>query len=199
MKITILDPAMCCSNGVCGSDIDDALVETAAHVKWLKSLGVEVSRLNISNDAEAFKSYPEAMKKLKNEGMNSLPYVLMNGQILISGRYPDKQEWQSLLTQFQEKTNQASEISSDTEFTEKKVETLIAIGSAMAASCPNCLDRHTEDAKSLGIDLQHIVMAMNVGNKAKATASQNIIQQANSLIKEMQPAGSGNCSGSGCC
>lgn len=199
MKITILDPAMCCSTGVCGSDVDDSLVETAAHVKWLKSLGIEVSRHNISNDAEAFKSYPEAMKELKTEGMDSLPYILMNDQILISGRYPDKQEWQSLLEQFQEKTNQATEISTGDAFTEKKVETLIAIGSAMAASCPTCLDRYTEDAKSLGIDLQHIVMAMNVGNQVKATVSQNMVQQANGLIQEMQPAGSGNCSGNGCC
>ena len=54
MKITILDPAMCCSTGVCGVDVDDKLVTTAANVKWLKSLGHDVQRHNISNDVASF-------------------------------------------------------------------------------------------------------------------------------------------------
>ena len=44
MKITILDPAMCCSTGVCGVDVDEKLVLTAANVKWLKSMGYDVQR-----------------------------------------------------------------------------------------------------------------------------------------------------------
>ena len=90
MKITILDPAMCCNTGVCGSDVDDALVQTAAHVKWLKSLGHEVNRHSISNDALAFKNYPSAIDKLQKEGINSLPYILVNDQIVMSGVYPIK-------------------------------------------------------------------------------------------------------------
>lgn len=98
MKITILDPALCCSTGVCGPDVDDSLVHTAANVKWLKSLGVEVARHNVSNDGEAFQQYPEAIEKLKMDGLNSLPYILKDGKIVMSGRYPEKSEWESLLT-----------------------------------------------------------------------------------------------------
>lgn len=97
MKITILDPALCCSTGVCGPDVDDSLVKTAANVKWLKSTGVEVTRHNVSNDGEAFKQYPEAIEKLKMDGLNSLPYILKDGKIVLSGRYPDEQEWENLL------------------------------------------------------------------------------------------------------
>lgn len=97
MKITILDPALCCSTGVCGPDVDDSLVQTAANVKWLKSMGVEVARHNVSNDGEAFKQYPEAIDKLKMEGLNSLPYILKNGSMVMSGRYPEKSEWETLL------------------------------------------------------------------------------------------------------
>ena len=97
MKITILDPALCCSTGVCGPEVDDSLVQTAANVKWLKSLGVEIDRHNISNDGEAFKKYPEAVEKLKMDGLNSLPFILKNGKIIISGRYPEKVEWETLL------------------------------------------------------------------------------------------------------
>lgn len=95
MKITILDPSMCCSTGVCGPDVDDNLIQTAANAKWLKSLGHEVHRHNISNDAEAFKNYPEAIKKLQKEGTNSLPYILINDQLVMSGVYPTKAEWET--------------------------------------------------------------------------------------------------------
>ncbi len=65
MKFTILDPALCCSTGVCGPDLDDTLIETAANVKWLQSKGVDITRYNVSNDGEAFQQHPEAIEKLK--------------------------------------------------------------------------------------------------------------------------------------
>ena len=86
MKITILDPALCCSTGVCGEDVDDALVQTAANVKWLKSLGYEVNRHNISNDGAAFKDYPAAIEKLQKEGVDSLPYILIDDAIVLTGK-----------------------------------------------------------------------------------------------------------------
>ena len=94
MKITILDPAMCCSTGVCGEEVDDTLVETAAHVKWLKSLDHEVNRHNISNDAAAFKNYPLAIEKLQKEGVDSLPYIFVNDQLVMAGAYPVKAQWE---------------------------------------------------------------------------------------------------------
>lgn len=94
MKITLLEPAMCCSTGLCGEDVDDVLVATAANIKWLKSLGHEVNRLNISNDGEAFMNYPQAIEKLKSEGMDSLPYVLIDDRMVISGVYPTKAQWE---------------------------------------------------------------------------------------------------------
>jgi len=97
MTITILDPALCCSTGVCGPDVNDSLLQTAANVKWLKSMGVVVLRHGISNDGEAFYHYPEAIEKLKSDGLYSLPYILRNGKIVMQGRYPDKAEWEQLL------------------------------------------------------------------------------------------------------
>ena len=99
MKITILDPAMCCSTGVCGEEVDDALVQTAANVKWLQELGHEVNRHNVSNDGAAFKNYPLAIEKLQKEGLNSLPYILINDQIAMSGTYPVKSQWKKWIGQ----------------------------------------------------------------------------------------------------
>ena len=42
--LTVFDPAMCCSTGVCGSDVDQVLVDFSADVQWLKERGVQVER-----------------------------------------------------------------------------------------------------------------------------------------------------------
>ncbi len=110
MKITIFDPAMCCSTGVCGTDVDDVLVQTAANVKWLKATGHEVDRHGIANDAAAFKNYPEAIAKLQKEGTDSLPYIFIDNRLVMSGRYPEKAEWESLLSAGAEKPRKMVEL-----------------------------------------------------------------------------------------
>lgn len=44
--LTVFDPAMCCSTGVCGSDVDQVLVDFSADVLWLK--GDVAYRLNVT-------------------------------------------------------------------------------------------------------------------------------------------------------
>lgn len=114
MKITILDPAMCCSTGVCGTEVDDNLVQTAANVKWLKSLGFDVQRHNISNDAIAFKNYPEAVIKLQKEGTNSLPYIFIDDKFVMSGHYPEKSDWETWIRKEEEKGASMIELASTT-------------------------------------------------------------------------------------
>jgi len=97
IKITILDPAMCCSTGVCGVDVDEKLITTAANIKWLKSLGYDVQRHSISNDVAAFKNLPKAIEKLQKEGTNSLPYIFINGKLVMDGQYPERSDWESLI------------------------------------------------------------------------------------------------------
>lgn len=108
MKITILDPPMCCSTGLCGEDVNDTLVQTAAHVKWLKELGHEVNRHSISHDAAAFLQYPAAMEKLQKEGLDSLPYILINDQIVMSRAYPEKSQWEKWIGQSVKEINPTS-------------------------------------------------------------------------------------------
>lgn len=195
MKITILDPAMCCSTGVCGEDIDDALVQTAANVKWLKSLGYEVNRHNISNDGAAFKNYPTAVEKLQKEGMDSLPYILVDDQIVMVGSYPTKKEWmQFLANEISEEQSPKSQIKDVS-----KINILIAVGSAIAASNEKALKQSINEAKTAEISVEEIANAMNIGNGCKIDLSNELIQTANSLLNEMQPATSSCCSGSSCC
>ncbi|MDZ7756834.1 arsenic metallochaperone ArsD family protein [Rhodohalobacter sp.] len=53
--LEVYDPAMCCSTGVCGPDVDDEIVDFANDVKWLKTQGVEVKRYNLGQEPEQFK------------------------------------------------------------------------------------------------------------------------------------------------
>ena len=40
-KIEIFDPALCCSTGVCGTEVDQALVTFAADFDWAKDVVAE--------------------------------------------------------------------------------------------------------------------------------------------------------------
>lgn len=195
MKITILDPAMCCSTGVCGEDVDDALVATAANVKWLKSLRYEVNRHNISNDGAVFKDYPQAVDKLKKEGVDSLPYILVNDQIVMAGSYPTKSEWMQFLgNETSEAQNPKTEVDDTT-----KINLLISIGSAIAASNEKALKHFVDEAKTANISIEEIANALNIGNNLRTEVSQTVVQTANALLSKIQPATSSCCSGSSCC
>jgi len=49
----VFDPAICCSTGVCGPDVDTKLVQFAADLNGLKSEGVIVQRHNLSQNPAA--------------------------------------------------------------------------------------------------------------------------------------------------
>ena len=51
----------------------------------------------------AFKNFPKAIEKLKKEGSNSLPYILINDELVMQGQYPEKTEWESLIQSVDDK------------------------------------------------------------------------------------------------
>ena len=53
-KIQIFDPALCCSSGVCGSDVDQKFVYFSADVQWAKQQGLSIERLNFAQQPMAF-------------------------------------------------------------------------------------------------------------------------------------------------
>lgn len=93
MKGTLLriyDPAMCCSTGVCGPDVDAALVRFAADVEWLKRQGVAVERYNLAQEPGAFVGNPVVRRALQEGGNGCLPLVLWGEAAVASGAYPDR-------------------------------------------------------------------------------------------------------------
>ena len=95
--LQVFDPAMCCSTGVCGPDVDTKLVQFAADLDWLKSQGVIVQRHNLSQNPAAFVENEPVKTALTERGEAALPVILLNGKIAVTGRYPERNEWVTLL------------------------------------------------------------------------------------------------------
>lgn len=95
--LKVYDPAMCCSTGVCGTNIDSALVEFAGAVKTAAEHGVAVERFNLAQQPQAFAQNPQVKKHLAELGHSKLPFIYIDDQLKLSGRYPSAKELLSLL------------------------------------------------------------------------------------------------------
>jgi len=87
-KLSVYDPPMCCSTGVCGPDADDRLAKFAAALDWAKRNGAEVERYNLGHQPGAFAGNPMVKGLLDTDGMACLPLVLLDGKIMAKGDYP---------------------------------------------------------------------------------------------------------------
>lgn len=91
-KIQVFDPAMCCSSGVCGTEIDSSLVSFAGFLDQMKSRGVDVERYNLAQQPLAFVQNAEVKAFLESDGADALPLIFVNGERVLAGRYPDANE-----------------------------------------------------------------------------------------------------------
>lgn len=85
-KLEVFDPAMCCSTGVCGVDVDPVLVQFAADLQWVAEQGVEVKRHNLGQEPQAFAANPAVIKEME-AGMERLPILVVDGAIVATGVY----------------------------------------------------------------------------------------------------------------
>ncbi|MEI6196357.1 MAG: arsenite efflux transporter metallochaperone ArsD [Verrucomicrobiota bacterium] len=85
--IQVYEPPMCCSTGLCGNDIDPALVSFAAMLTQLGQQGVKVERYNLGQQPMAFVQNPTVKALLDQEGVAVLPVILLDGAVHLKGRY----------------------------------------------------------------------------------------------------------------
>ncbi len=90
--IRVYDPSMCCNTGVCGTDVEQRLVDFAADVRWAQDRGADVERMNLAQQPTAFAENPKVRAFLEEQGEGGLPLILVDGETVISGRYPDRAE-----------------------------------------------------------------------------------------------------------
>jgi hypothetical protein len=85
--IQVYDPPMCCSTGLCGTEIDPALVSFAALLTQWSQKGVKVERYNLAQQPMAFVQNPTVKALLDSEGVAALPLIFVDGQLRLKGRY----------------------------------------------------------------------------------------------------------------
>jgi len=91
-KLQIFDPALCCNTGVCGTEVDQVLVDFSADIDWLRRAGGQAERFNLAQQPMAFVENAIAKAFLERSGADALPLVLVDGEIALAGRYPSRKE-----------------------------------------------------------------------------------------------------------
>ena len=89
-KVQVFDPALCCSSGVCGTDVDQALVIFSADVDWAKQKGLQIERFNLAQQPMAFAENAAVKGMLERSGEAALPITLVDGEVAFAGRYPTR-------------------------------------------------------------------------------------------------------------
>jgi hypothetical protein len=90
--IQVYDPPMCCSTGICGTDINPDLVNFAAMLAQLGTHGLKVERFNLGQQPMAFVENSAVKALLDKEGADALPLIFLDGEVYLKGRYPTAAE-----------------------------------------------------------------------------------------------------------
>ena len=91
-KMEIYDKPMCCSTGICGPEVDPVLPRFAADLDWLKSTGHVIERYNLAQQPAAFAESVTVREVLAAEGVDSLPLVIVDGQVVSRASYPSREQ-----------------------------------------------------------------------------------------------------------
>jgi len=91
-KLQVFDPALCCSTGVCETEVDQALVDFSADVDWLNHAGGQIERFNLAQQPIAFADNAVVKGFLERSGAEGLPLILLDDEIAMTGRYPTRKE-----------------------------------------------------------------------------------------------------------
>lgn len=90
--IDVYEPALCCNTGVCGPDVDQALVEFTADLQHLADRGAQIARHNLANDPHAFAQSDTVSAFLKVAGSDGLPLTTVDGVTVMTGAYPSREQ-----------------------------------------------------------------------------------------------------------
>lgn len=96
-KMSIYEPAMCCPTGLCGVGVNPELLRVSTVLNTLKRNGIAVQRFNLTSAPQEFVSNKAINEFINVNGVDELPAVVVEGEIVITGRYPTNQEFAKLL------------------------------------------------------------------------------------------------------
>jgi AhpD family alkylhydroperoxidase len=171
--IQVFDPAMCCSTGVCGPNVNSALPRFAADLEWLKEQGVEIHRHNLAQEPRAFAENDVVKNALRKDGDKCLPLILVDGDLVAQGIYPSREELAVLVGL---PSGPGSSLYSSA------VEELVAIGAAIGAGCEPCFTHHFREARKAGVGRAEIASAVATARKVKEAAAGEILKLAGRFL-----------------
>ena len=90
--LQIFDKPLCCLSGVCGPDVDPALVTFSADLQWLERQGVQVQRINPAHQPTLFAASELVREELKRHGGECLPLVVVNDTVVSRGVFPTRNQ-----------------------------------------------------------------------------------------------------------
>ena len=90
--IEVFEPALCCATGVCGEDVDQALVTFSADMDYVRSRGGDIARYNLASEPQEFAANGAVKAFLQVSGSAGLPLILVDGVTAMTGRYPDRDQ-----------------------------------------------------------------------------------------------------------
>ncbi len=96
-KIKIFEPAMCCPTGLCGVGVDPELLRISTVLDTLKKQGTAIDRFNLNSAPAEFITDQTINTYINEKGPEGLPAVMVDGVIVITGRYPTNEEFVKLL------------------------------------------------------------------------------------------------------
>ena len=170
-KLQVFDPALCCSTGVCGVDVDQALVGFSADVDWAKQNGAQIERFNLAQQPLAFAENATVKRFLEDSGQEGLPLVLLDGEVVLSGRYPNRNELTGWLG-----------IAEAPSLFSEQVAELVAIGAAIGCNCEPCFKYHYDQARKLGVSDADMRRAVDLAQMVKDTPARAILNLAERYV-----------------
>ncbi len=169
--IQVFDPALCCSSGVCGVDVDQQLVSFAADVDWARQNGAQIERFNLAQLPQAFARNAVVSAFLESTGHEALPLILVDEKFALAGGYPTRTQLAAW----------AGIASAPSIFTEQVAE-LVAIGAAIASNCEPCFKYHYDQARKLGVGDADMRRAVDLAQKVKETPARAVLELASRYL-----------------
>ncbi len=86
--IQIFEPAQCGCSGGCGG----GAAGFDADFEWAAQNGAKIERISPSRQPAAFAENMALQAVLARSGSDALPLTLVNGEVVLTGRYPSRDE-----------------------------------------------------------------------------------------------------------
>ncbi len=96
-KMYIYEGAMSCSTGVCGVSPDKELMRVSSLVDKLNKSGAKIERYNLTNNTKEFVENKTINKLLAEKGEDILPVVIVDDEVVMTGKYPSNEEFYEML------------------------------------------------------------------------------------------------------